>query len=174
MSLPSLLGARGGRAAPPTAPAPPLEAPPLPGSSSVPELAEAMGGLLLCPGGPPERRFTRLLAACDALVAAASALLRSLKTARAAPAAPVGLTELAAACVTAARGAAAQLGPRDRLAEELRLRLSALVERVPLLLQQPQRPSEAALSAALEEAVEVAVRVRQLKARVFVCMLLLF
>jgi hypothetical protein len=141
------------------------------GESSLPELAEAMRGLLLCPGGPTERRYSRLLAACDALVASASALLRCLKTARASLSSPLSLVSLTAACVAGARGAAAQLGANDRLAGQLLARLGSLAERVPLL---QQHLSEAALSAALEQAVEVAVRVRQLKGMLFVSSLLFF
>ncbi len=165
VSLPSLLGvSRSGKSAPPAAPAGPIDVPPLSFETPLPALAEALTGIVLCPGGPPEKRYCRMLANSDQLVAAASSLLRSLKTARAALAVPAGLVELVSSCVGFVRAARAQMGPEDRLAEQLQQRLLSLVDRTPLLLDS-KTLSEAALSAALQEAVELAVRVRQLKDR---------
>lgn len=93
----------------------------------------------------------------DALVGAASALLRCLKTARGALAVPEKLVELVASCVSIVRVVAAQVSVGNLLEQ-----LASVVGRVPLLLE---RPVEAALSEALQEAVDLAVSVRALKDR---------
>lgn len=110
------------------------------------------------PGGPASLKYTRIAASVDSLVAAASALLKSLKTARGALSVPDKLDEHVSNVVVLVRVIAAQV-EAGSLVQQL---LAVMGRSTPLLLE---RPSEAALSEALQMAVELAVGVRALKDR---------